>query len=70
MDAKVITGNAITAFRLATLIKGAELEASGLRMTRGRSCLTILKSELGCKGSRAGVVRFAKEKLAQMRGEE
>lgn len=66
MEAKVITGNAINVFRLKTLISGAKLEASGMRLTRGRSCLAILKTELGCKGSRAGVVRFAEEKLAEL----
>jgi hypothetical protein len=62
----VITGpERIAIFRLKTLISGCELEGKGLRR-RGQSCLSILKHELGCKGSRAGVLKFAREKLAQL----
>jgi hypothetical protein len=39
--------NQIQAFRIATLIKGIQLEARGLKMSRGKSCLAIAKAELG-----------------------
>lgn len=39
--------NQIAAFRIKTLIKGIQLEARGLKMSRGKSCLAIAKSELG-----------------------
>ncbi len=41
------TPNQIQAFRIATLIKGIQLEARGLKMSRGKSCLAIAKAELG-----------------------
>ncbi len=39
--------NQIQAFRIATLMKGIQLEAKGLKMSRGKSCLAIAKAELG-----------------------
>ena len=39
--------NQIQAFRIATLLKGIQLEARGLKMSRGKSCLAIAKAELG-----------------------
>ena len=41
--------NQIEAFRIKTLIKGIQLEAKGLKMSRGKSCLSIAKAELGLK---------------------
>lgn len=61
----IITGKQIPLFRLKMLINGAEMEASGMRLTRGPSCLSILKRELGLKGSRAKVVAAAKVILAE-----
>lgn len=56
----IITGKNIERFRLLTLIKACELEAIGLKR-RGPSALSILKRELGVKGSRAKVLAIAKE---------
>jgi hypothetical protein len=39
--------NQIQAFRIATLMKGIALEARGMKMSRGKSCLAIAKAELG-----------------------
>ena len=39
--------NQIEAFRIKTLIKGIQLEAKGLKMSRGKSCLAIAKAQLG-----------------------
>jgi hypothetical protein len=41
------TPNQIQAFRLKTLQRGILLEQKGMKMTRGRSCLSIAKQELG-----------------------
>jgi hypothetical protein len=39
--------NQIEAFRIKTLIKGIQLEARGLKMSRSRSCLAIARAQLG-----------------------
>lgn len=62
-----ITGKNIENFRLFTLIKACELEALGLKCSRGPSALSILKRELGVKGNRQKVLAVAKEALAEMR---
>jgi len=64
----IITGNAIPIFRLKTLLSGCKLEASGLKMTRGPSCLSILKRELGLKGNRAKIITLVEAKLAELEG--
>ena len=48
----MLTGDQIGKFRLLTLQKGMALEAKGMRMSKGRSCLAIVKSEFGWKGNR------------------
>jgi len=63
----ILTGNAIPLFRLKMMIHGAEMEASGMRLTRGPSCLSMLKRELGLKGNRAKVVAAAKEILEKQK---
>ena len=52
----VITGQGIVWFRYRTLLKGMQLEAKGLKLSRGASCLSIIKKEFGLKGSRASVI--------------
>lgn len=61
----VITGSQIPLFRLKMLISGCKLEASGMRLTRGPSCLSILKRELGIKGNRAKVITQAETLLEE-----
>jgi len=39
--------NQIEAFRIKTLIKGIQLESRGLKLSRGKSCLSIAKQQLG-----------------------
>ena len=48
----VLIGNQIHKFRLITLLKGIEYEGRGLKMTKGRSCMAIVKREFGFKGNR------------------
>lgn len=64
--ATVITGAHIGVFRLKVLIKGAELEAHGMKLTRGASSLSLLKRALGLKGNRERVIEQAKEILANV----
>lgn len=48
----VLIGNQIYKFRLITLLKGIKYEGRGLKMTKGRSCMAIVKREFGFKGNR------------------
>ena len=50
--------------RLLTLRTALKLEIQGLK-SRGRSAYTILKEELGIKGSRASVLEQVNEHLNQ-----
>jgi len=64
MKATIISGSAIGVFRLATLISALKLEIAGMK---GRvNAYMTLKRELGCKGSRAGVLKYAEEVLADV----
>lgn len=59
-----ITGRMIGALKLSTLIKALELELKGLK---GRvNAYMALKRELNCKGSREGVLKYAKEVRAEI----
>lgn len=49
------TPEKINAYRLATLRSGLKLEIKGLRVSRGRTCYSILKA-MGYKGSREKVL--------------
>jgi hypothetical protein len=51
-----IDGVHIEMYRLMTLRRGIMLESKGMRLSRGRSCLSIVKSEFGWKGSRAKIL--------------
>jgi hypothetical protein len=56
----------IRRFRLLVLQKGIALEAKGMKMSRGRSCLAIIKSEFGWAGNRATI----SARLAELLEEE
>lgn len=51
----VITGQQIDAFRAKVLLRGLKVEMNGMRLTRGKSCYSIIKSEYGFKGSKQKV---------------
>jgi hypothetical protein len=53
-------------FRLLTLRQALKLELKGLKMSRGRTAYSIIKSELGLKGSREAVFK----QLSQLLGKE
>lgn len=43
-------------FRMKTLLIGLRTEATtGMKLTRGRSCYSIIKSEYGLKGNKVSV---------------
>lgn len=64
-NAQAIVGKKIGVYRLNVLIKACELEAQGLRR-RGSSALSILKRELGVKGSRETVLEAARHTLSKV----
>lgn len=50
-----LTGNQIHKARLLALQSGMSLEAKGLRMSRGRTAMSIVKQEFGFKGNRSKI---------------
>jgi len=48
--------SAVNIFRMITLANGLKMEIKGLRMTRGRTCYSIIKSEYGLRGNKARVL--------------
>jgi uncharacterized protein (DUF2141 family) len=52
----ITTPGQINLFRLCTLRTALKLETRGLRMSKGPTALSILKSEYGYKGDRAKVL--------------
>ena len=62
-----ITGEeSIALYRLMTLKRGIMMEANGIRLTRGRTCLAIVKSEFGWKGNRDKILALLEEKIEWM----
>jgi hypothetical protein len=60
-----ITGaESIAFYRLMTLKRGIEMEAKGMRLTRGRTCLSIVKKEFGWKGNRDKILALLDEEIA------
>jgi len=49
------TPNQIDTYRLLTLRQALKLELLGLKMSRGSSAYSIIKKELGLKGSKQSV---------------
>ena len=45
----------IEMFRYKTLLRGLKLETLGMKMSRGRSCYSIIKEEFELKGSKQKV---------------
>ena len=45
--------SAVNIFRMITLANGLKMEIKGMRMTRGRTCYAIIKSEYGLSGKGA-----------------
>lgn len=51
-----ITGAHIPLYRLMVMVSGLRLEVKGLRLSRGRTCYALAKSEFGFKGNKAKVL--------------
>lgn len=47
----VVDGDDVNLFRLIALHKALKLEKIGMKLSRGRSALSIVKKEFGLKGS-------------------
>lgn len=68
----IITGaHQINLFRMKTLLIGLRAEATnGMKLTRGRSCYSIVKSEFNLKGNKASVynqfIQIYNDQLAQV----
>ena len=59
-------GDSIAIARLMTLRAGVKLEARGIRVSKGRSCMAIVKKEFGLKGNRAKVLSFLDEHIMEL----
>ena len=57
------TPEAIAAYRQRTLLRGLQGEIMGLRLSRGRSCYSIIKEEYGLKGNKQKVYDQFKQLL-------
>ena len=49
------TPTQIEMFRRKTLLRGLRLEIAGMKMSRGRSCYSIIKQDFGLKGNKQKV---------------
>ena len=59
------TPEAIEAYRQRVLLKGLEAELRGMKLSRGRSCYSIIKEEFGLKGSKQKVYDQFKKDLTK-----
>ena len=59
----MITGKQIPIYRLKVLLKGIELEGKGIKVSKGRSCLAIVKKEFGWKGNREKILNLLAEEI-------
>jgi len=53
----VLTGDKVLGFRLLSLKAGLELETKGMKVTRGKTCYSIIKQEFGLKGNKVNVLK-------------
>lgn len=61
--ATVLTGEAITNYRLKVLVSALKLECMGMKR-RGPSVYSIVKSEFNLKGSKASVLQQLQDMIA------
>jgi len=47
---------AVNVYRMMTLASGLKMEVKGMRMSRGRTCYAVIKSEFGLRGNKARVL--------------
>ena len=65
----IITGEHIPLYRLMVMASGLKLEIKGLRLSRGRTCYALAKSELGFKGNKAKVLAQLQAHIEAVKGE-
>ena len=63
----MITGDHIPFYRLLVMRKGLQMEIEGLRISRGRTCYALAKSELGFRGNRDKVLAQLEDYIADQR---
>ena len=63
----MITGDHIPFYRLLVMRQGLQLEIKGIRMSRGRTCYAMAKSEFGFKGNRDKVLAQLEDYIADQR---
>ena len=49
------TPEQINMYRQRVLLKGLKMELRGMRLTRGRTCYSVIKQEYGLKGNKQSV---------------
>ena len=62
-----ITADHIPFYRLLVMRKGLQMEIEGLRISRGRTCYALAKSEFGFKGNRDKVLAQLEDYIADQR---
>lgn len=62
------TPEGIAAFRLLTIRSGLKMETRGMKLTRGPSCLSIVKREFGIKARTAAIALPQFEALLREQG--
>lgn len=50
------TPEAINAYRNRVLLRGLQAEVRGMKLTRGRSCYSVIKEQFGLKGNKQKVL--------------
>ena len=66
----MITGEEnISLFRLLTLKAGLKIEIKGMKVTRGRTCYSIIKDEFNLKGNKQKVLTQFEDIIKEMTGE-
>lgn len=66
----IITGkDNIKMFRLLSLKAGLKIEMKGMRVSRGRTCYSIIKDEFNLKGNKQKVLTQFEDIIKEMTGE-
>jgi|TARA_R110002033_G_scaffold169504_1_gene210314 hypothetical protein len=66
MTAEILTGQQIPKYSLIVMRKGVEVESSGFKMFKGRSCLAMAKERFGWTGNRQTILNKLTELIDSM----
>lgn len=61
----MLTGEQIPIARLITLWHGMRLEGKGIKVSKGRSCMSIVKKEFGWRGNREKILMLLADKISE-----